>query len=147
MKLRHLITLSIFSVCLPRLAAKPATEDIIHSMKRVADWQMENPSKHPITDWTQAPFFLGLYNLHQVSQDGRYLKALEAFGNRAQFGPGKRIDHADDHAVLQAWLELYKLKPEKKRLSPSIGHFPKVLKVLKQKTRFYFWRNIHVVLV
>ncbi len=106
------LALALLFLLLPCLAADgvraadPVAEDVLRDMKRVADWQIAHPSKHRITDWTHGPYFLGLFNLHQVSGEEPYLDALEAFGARAKWGPGPRVTHADDHAVLQAWLEM-----------------------------------------
>ena len=103
-------------------------------MKRVADWQIANPSKHKIHDWTQAPFFLGLTALHQVSGDAKYLEALDSFGKQLAYGPGPRVTHADDHAVLQAWLEMYRLDKDKAKMEPSVAHFDKVTAALAKET-------------
>jgi len=137
MKFFSLLTAAIFASALSastEASVKPPTPDnVVHAMKRVADWQIANPSKHHITNWTQAPFFIGLSNLYQVSGEKQYLEALEGFGQKAQFSPGKRVYHADDHAVLQAWLDLYTLQSDQKQLQPAIDLFPKILKVLKNK--------------
>ncbi|MES2438062.1 MAG: glycoside hydrolase family 88 protein [Verrucomicrobiota bacterium] len=125
-----LFTLATIS---PLSAADPKPADIVNDMKRVADWQIGNPSKHAVHDWTQAPFFLGLSNLHQVSGDGKYLEALDGFGKQLAYGPGPRVTHADDHAVLQAWLELYRQDRDPAKLKPSIAHFDKVLAELSKE--------------
>jgi unsaturated rhamnogalacturonyl hydrolase len=126
----------LVTVCLasPLRAADPTPDSIIKDMKRVADWQIENPSKHPIHDWTQAPFFLGLSNLNQVTGDAKYLEALDGFGKKISYGPGPRVTHADDHAVLQAWLEEYRLDKDPAKLNPSIAHFDKVIGALAGQT-------------
>jgi rhamnogalacturonyl hydrolase YesR len=118
----------------PLLAADPQPAQILRDMKRVADWQIANPSKHKIHDWTQAPFFLGLASLYQVSGDARCLEALDGFGKQLAYGPGPRVTHADDHAVLQAWLELYKLDKDPAKMTPSVGHFDKVCAALASET-------------
>lgn len=114
-------------------AAEPTAESVLTDMKRCADWQIANPSKHAIHDWTQAPYFLGLYNLYQVSGDEKYRTALDGFGRRIGYGPGPRVTHADDHAVLQSWLELYRLDRDYAKLKPSIEHFDKVLAELRNE--------------
>jgi len=124
------LILSHLTVC---AGTEPTVNNVIHEMKRVADWQVSHPSKHAITDWTQAPYYLGLSNLYQVSGEKKYLDVLEAFGAWTHYGPGKRVAHADDHAVLQAWLDLYQINPEERRLKPSVEHFPKILKALSNK--------------
>lgn len=119
----------------PLLSAAPKPESILHDMKRVADWQIENPSKHPIHDWTQAPFFLGLFNLHQVSGEAKYMTALNGFGESLAYGPGPRVTHADDHAVLQAWLEMYRGDKSPAKLKPTVAHFDKILAELADKPK------------
>lgn len=119
----------------PLMAADPKPGAILHDMKRVADWQIENPSAHPIHDWTQAPFFLGLFNLHQVSGDARYMEAIKGFGERLSYGPGPRLTHADDHAVLQAWLEVHRTENSPSRINPSIAHFDKVVAALAKQPK------------
>lgn len=125
-------TVALFALATlsPLSAADPKPAAILTDMKRVADWQIANPSKHPIHDWTQAPFFMGLANLHQVSGEAKYLEALDSFGKQLAYGPGPRVTHADDHAVLQAWLEQYRLDKDPAKLQPSIDHFDKVLAAL-----------------
>ncbi|MCX8497113.1 MAG: hypothetical protein ORN51_13110, partial [Akkermansiaceae bacterium] len=101
-------------------AADPQPQAILHEMQRVADWQIAHPSSHPTSDWTQAPFYLGLENLSQASGDARYLDAVTRAGQSLAYGPGLQVTHADDHAVLQAWLELYALDHDRAKLQPSI---------------------------
>ena len=114
------------------IAADPKPAAILEDMKRVADWQIENPSKHPLHDWTQAPFFLGLAALHQVSGDARYLDSLDGFGKALSYGPGPRVTHADDHAVLQAWLEIHRKDKDPAKLKPSVSHFDSIQKQLEK---------------
>lgn len=107
-------------------AAPPTPAQILKDMQRVADWQLAHPSTHPLHDWTQAPFFLGLGNLYQVSGDATYRDAMDGFGKQLAYGPGPRVTHADDHAVLQAWLMLHRLDRDPAKLQPSIAHFDKI---------------------
>ncbi len=76
---------------------------------------------------------MGLESLHQVSGDARYLDALKQFGQQVAYGPGPRVAHADDHAVLQAWLGLYQLDKDPAKLKPSVVHFDKVLAALSKE--------------
>jgi len=114
-------------------AADPRSADILRDMKRVADWQIQNPSAHPIHDWTQAPYYLGLASLHQVSGDSKYLAALDGFGKQLAYGPGPRLTHADDHAVAQAWLALHELDRDPAKLKPTVVHFAKLTAALAKQ--------------
>lgn len=128
-RFRKFLLLLLATIC-PLAAADPRPAEILKDMQRVADWQLANPSKHKIHDWTQAPFFLGLANLYQVSGEAKYLEALDSFGKQLGYGPGPRVTHADDHAVLQAWLEEYRMDKDPAKLKPSIEHFDKVTAAL-----------------
>ena len=132
-KLSRILAL-VFATSATLFAADPTPAEIINDMKRVADWQLENPSKHPVYDWTQAPFFLGLYNLNQVTGEAKYREALDGFGKQLSYGPGPRVTHADDHAVLQAWLEEYRLDKDPAKLNPSIAQFDKLITALEKET-------------
>lgn len=116
-------------------AADPTPAAILKDMKRVADWQLANPSKHPVHDWTQAPFFLGLGNLHQVSGEATYRDAMDGFGKQIGYGPGPRVTHADDHAVLQAWLMLHRLDRDPAKLQPSVAHFDAIQAALAKEPK------------
>ena len=118
--------LALLGSALGVAAAEPKPAAILKDMQRVADWQLANPSKHAVHDWTQAPFYLGLVNLHQVSGEAKYLEALTGFGQQLAYGPGPRVTHADDHAVLQAWLQLYRRDRDPAKLQPSVAHFDKI---------------------
>ena len=118
----------------PLVAADPKPDAILNDMKRVADWQIANPSKHAVHDWTQAPFFLGLASLRQVTGDGRYLAALDQFGKKLSYGPGPDVTSADDNAVLQAWLEMYRLDHDPAKLQPSVAHFDKIIAKLSKES-------------
>lgn len=122
----HLRKLLLLATVCPLAAADPKPAEVLQSMKRVADWQLANPSTHAVHDWTQAPFYLGLANFHQVSGEARYLEALDGFGKQVGYGPGPRVTHADDHAVLQAWLEMYGQDKDPAKLAPSVAHFDKI---------------------
>ncbi|MEO7100817.1 MAG: glycoside hydrolase family 88 protein [Luteolibacter sp.] len=110
----------------PLAAADPKPDEILRDMKRVADWQLANPSKHALYDWTQAPFFMGLANLHQVSGEEHYQEALDEFGKKLNYGPGPNISSADDHAVLQGWLDLPNVAKDQAKLRPSIELFERL---------------------
>ncbi len=128
-----------FTSLTPSGTAAPTVESVTSQMKRVADWQLDHPSKHPITDWTQAPFYLGLVNLHQVTGEAKYLEAVDGYGKRAGYGPGKLVVHPDDHAVLQAWLELYRRDHDLAKLKPSIKRFDELMEKLQGEPAVSEW--------
>ena len=81
---------------------------------RVADWQLEHPKGEPI-EWTNAVFYSGLMAAYRVTGDPRYVAVLVEIGDRANWRIGERIRHADDHAIAQTYLELFRLEPQPRR--------------------------------
>jgi rhamnogalacturonyl hydrolase YesR len=129
------IIATLAALAAPLQAADPTVDAVLRDMRRVADWQLAHPSKHPLHDWTQAPFYLGLLNLYQVSGEQRYRDAADGFGKALGYGPGPRVTHADDHAVLQAWLLLHRLQADPAKIQPAIDHFPKIRAALANQPR------------
>lgn len=107
------------------------------AMKRVADWQLANPSKRALTDWVVAPLYLGLLDLHRVTGDAKYLQAVKQAGEQSDWQPGLTrrygIDHADDHAVLAAWIEYDLITGGDRSIRFTRDHFKKVRDYLADK--------------
>ena len=90
-----------------RQAGDIAPLPILAAMKKVADWQLTQPPRHPADDWTCAAEYTGMMALSQVSADPKYHDAMMAMGQKQEWKPAKRVYDADDHCVCQTYLELY----------------------------------------
>ena len=104
-----------------------AASAVVADMRRAADWQLAHPSKHAETDWTQAPFWSGLLATYRTSGDAKYLDAVLAMGERNNWKLGKRLYHADDHAVGKAYAEVYALKKDPRIIADMIRAFDAIL--------------------
>ena len=80
---------------------------VLAAMQRVADWQLANPSKHKLTDWTQAAGDAGFMALAGIAGDAKYRDAMLAVGATNDWQLGPRKFHADDHCIGQTYAELY----------------------------------------
>lgn len=88
--------------------ADPLSPENIRAVARaVADWQLDHPSRDPL-DWTNAVFYTGVLAAHRATADDRYREAVRAVGVESGWSLGDRYRHADDHAVAQSYLELYR---------------------------------------
>ena len=110
------------------------SEEVLAAMKKVAGWQLENPSKHPVNDWTQAPWLDGLIALYNISREQKYLDALLAAGRSTEWKPGPRPYMADDHAVCQAYCELYQMMRDPQMIAPTRAAFDFILAHPKDQT-------------
>jgi len=110
------------------LAAPPSPESVADTLRRVADWQLANPSGTSIHDWVIAPLYDGLIRAAFTTGDARYLAAVVELGHQANWAPGPRLYMADDHAVGHAWLDIHLIDPShKERLAPVKERFDYVI--------------------
>ena len=89
-------------------------------MEKVVDWQLEHPRHRP-TDWTNGAFYTGVYAAWETTQSKRIYDAMMAIGNDStHWLPGKRWYHADDIAVCQMYIDLYKKERQSEMLAATI---------------------------
>ncbi|MEO1011104.1 MAG: glycoside hydrolase family 88 protein [Bacteroidota bacterium] len=111
---------------------KPA--QVKKAMKAVADWQIahyrdaythEKPH-HPL-DWTNAALYVGMVKWAAMANDGKYYDWLKEIGNTHDWKLYDRMYHADDHAVGQMYLELYRNYKDEKMMAPTREQFDYLL--------------------
>lgn len=106
-------------------AQKPAGEKVFgdayikKTMKKALDWQLKNP-KHKLYDWTNGAFYAGVFAAWETTGSKKIWKALEAMGEANEWKPGPRLHHADDHAICQTYIDMYRVSGERKMIDPFI---------------------------
>jgi rhamnogalacturonyl hydrolase YesR len=133
MNRRSLSLFLILSTAVSSLSGQTADvfkrEKIMAKMLTVARWQLANP-KHELTDWTNGAFYAGIFAAYETTKSPDMLKAMLEMGEKNAWKPGPRFDHADDIAISQTYLDLYRLKKDKRMLQPTID----VIEQLRKKT-------------
>ncbi|MEP6944288.1 MAG: glycoside hydrolase family 88 protein [Acidobacteriota bacterium] len=94
-------------------------KDIEAKMLRVANWQLANP-KHEAWDWTNGAFYAGVFAAYETTHSPEILQALMDMGEKAGWRPGPRFDHADDIAISQTYIDLYRIKKDRRMIQPTI---------------------------
>ena len=89
------------------------------TMTKALDWQLKNP-KHVLTDWTNGAFYAGVFSAWQNTGSKKIWEAMYQMGEANQWKPGKRLHHADDHAICQTYIDMYRISGEKKMIEPFI---------------------------
>lgn len=94
---------------------------VLALMERVADWQIAHQSgvTHHDLDWTNATLYIGLAELASISKDPRYEQWLMDIGRKYRWQPHYDMYLADDIAVSQMYLDLYKKVGDKSILNPT----------------------------
>jgi unsaturated rhamnogalacturonyl hydrolase len=101
-------------------------KDYIKSaMLKVTEWQLKNP-KHLPTDWTNGAFYAGVVAAYQTTKSKLVLDSLMALGERTGWRPGPRYDHADDIAICQTYIDVYRIKKDKAMIQPVIDTVQKL---------------------
>ncbi len=104
-------------------------KDIEAKMISVAKWQLANP-KHKLWDWTNGAFYAGVFAAYETTKSPEIWNALMEMGEKNEWKPGPRFDHADDIVINQTYLDMYRIKKDKKMLQPTID----VVERLKKET-------------
>jgi rhamnogalacturonyl hydrolase YesR len=102
---------------------------IIANMQKVAQWQLEHSNKKALTDWTNGAFYAGLMAAYQSTQTPFMLDSMLAMGERMHWLPGRRYDHADDYAICQTYLDLYRIKKDPAMIQAVVDSVQKMEKV------------------
>jgi unsaturated rhamnogalacturonyl hydrolase len=88
-------------------------------MITAALWQLSNP-KHELYDWTNGAFYAGISAAYQTTGDKRLLDAMVEMGEKNKWEPGPRLQHADDYAICQTYVDVYRLKKDPLMIGPSV---------------------------
>lgn len=108
-------------------------------MNKAGIWQINHP-KHAQNDWTNGAFYAGLFAAWETTKSPELYRAMIAMGeDSTQWRPGRRWYHADDIAISQTYIDLYRTGKKRKMIQPTID----TLKILFE--REYPYQGIEVV--
>ncbi|WP_299579750.1 glycoside hydrolase family 88 protein [uncultured Sunxiuqinia sp.] len=86
-------------------------------MKKATFWQLKNP-KHKLYDWTNGAFYAGVFAAYETTGSQKIWKALMEMGEANEWKPGPRLQHADDHAICQTYIDIYRIEKDEKMIAP-----------------------------
>ncbi|MBL7767849.1 MAG: DUF2264 domain-containing protein [Flavipsychrobacter sp.] len=92
---------------------------MLELMKKVASWQLKNPTGKELNSWEYGPFYIGLMALHNVSGEGIWLDSIKAMGERVNWETVPRPYDANVLAISQVFIELYEKDNNKKYVDKS----------------------------
>ena len=108
-----LFLLSFFNGALAQSSNIFKASNIKASMLKVSDWQMKHSNGKPENTWTNAAFYTGVVAAYETTKSKVLLDSLMTIGERNNWLPAKRYDHADDIAITQTYIHLYLLNQKK----------------------------------
>jgi unsaturated rhamnogalacturonyl hydrolase len=98
---------------------------IQNTMIKVTDWQLKHPL-HELTDWTNGAFYTGVFAAYETTKSQAILDSLMAMGERNRWQTHHRFDHADDIVISQTYIDLYRLKNDKRMIQATIDSIAKI---------------------
>jgi unsaturated rhamnogalacturonyl hydrolase len=87
-------------------------------MRLVADWQLSRLPAEPQVDWTFAALYAGFMGVPDSVAGDKYKRAMMEIADKLQWSPGPRVEHADDQAVGQMYMEQYFIHKDKRMMDP-----------------------------
>jgi rhamnogalacturonyl hydrolase YesR len=125
------VVLITILLCLTIVAAAQSNEylkpkNIKTVMLKAAEWQLKNP-KHVPNDWTNGAFYAGLYAAWETTKSKDLYKALTDVGNATKWRPYTRWYHADDIAICQTYIDLYRKEKKREMIQATIDTLNKLL--------------------
>jgi len=96
------------------------------TMNTAATWQLKHP-KHPLTDWTNGANYAGMMAAWQTTGSKRIYRAMMAMGELNYWRPGPRLHHADDYAICQTYIDLYRMEKDPQMIQPTIDSINKMM--------------------
>jgi unsaturated rhamnogalacturonyl hydrolase len=109
------------------------------AMRRVADWQLPRIQDAPSQDWTFGTLYLGLLAASDTLKDRRYETAVVNVANHFDWTLGPRKSHADDQAIGQSYLWLYKKDHIAQHIAPLNRQFSEIIKAPDDPQNPVWW--------
>ena len=100
------------------LSPRLTRPELAKAMKLVADWQLGRLPAEAQVDWTFAALYAGYMGVPNAVAGDKYKQAMTEIAEKLHWSPGPRVEHADDQAVGQMYLEQYFIHKDKMMMEP-----------------------------
>jgi unsaturated rhamnogalacturonyl hydrolase len=89
------------------LSAGLTRKNVSHAIRKVADWQLAKAESGFNQDWTFGALYTGFMAVPKAANGEKFQDAMLQMGKKFSWQLGPRLQHADDEAIGQTYLELY----------------------------------------
>jgi unsaturated rhamnogalacturonyl hydrolase len=110
-----------------------------NAMRRVANWQLFRIQGAPSRDWTFATLYIGLLAVSNTLNDDRYQRAVLDVAIHFDWTLGPRKLHADDQAIGQSYLRLYRKDHIAQHIAPVERQFSEIMQVPDDPQKPAWW--------
>lgn len=96
------------------------------TMLKAAKWQLAHP-KHPKNDWTNGAFYAGIFAAWETTKSKELYSELMNMGNSLKWRPGTKWYHADDIAICQTYIDMYRKEKKQEMIQATIDTIEKLI--------------------
>jgi unsaturated rhamnogalacturonyl hydrolase len=102
----------------------PLNAGVLAMMRKVADWQLTQDGLDAI-DWIHGAMWTGIFAAYQATGDAKYLTAVKAWAQAANWGLGGAVTtNADNQCAAQTYFDTYLLAPGPANMNMVTGAKP-----------------------
>lgn len=112
---------------------------VAKAMRKVGDWELSPAEPYFNRDWTFAALYDGYMAAAKALPEPGYEKAMLNVANKFSWTPGPRKAHADDQAVAQTYLGLYRDYREPHMIVPTEVQFSALMKEPDDPAKPVWW--------
>ncbi len=121
------------------LSGELQPQAVKNAMRRVADWQLSRIQDTPSQNRTFAALYVGLLAASDTLQDARYQDAVFKVATYFDWKLGPRKAHADDQAIGQSYLWLYRKDHIAQHIAPLKSQFNEVIQIPDDPQKPVWW--------
>jgi rhamnogalacturonyl hydrolase YesR len=108
-------------------------------MRRVADWQLFRIQNAPSQDWTFGTLYLGLLAASDTLKENRYQDVVFNVADHFHWTLGPRNSHADDQAIGQSYIWLYRKDHIAEHIAPLKRQFSELMHAPDNPQKPLWW--------
>jgi unsaturated rhamnogalacturonyl hydrolase len=109
------------------------------AMRKVADWQNVRIVNEPSQDWTFATLYMGLLAASRTLHEPAYHDTVMDVAEHYRWELGPRNGHADDQAIGQVYLSLYRESARRERIALLRAQFNQLMRTPDDPAKPVWW--------
>jgi rhamnogalacturonyl hydrolase YesR len=121
------------------LSAKLTKRNVSHAMQKVADWQLSRAEAGFSQRWTFAALYAGFMAVPDAANGQKYQDAMLQMARKFQWQLGPRLEHADDQAIAQTYLDLYFRFHDPAMIAPTRQRMDAVMQLPDDPQKPLWW--------
>src|ERR1035438_1427709 len=112
---------------------------IATTLQKVADWQLHRSQPHFDHNWTFAVLYAGFMAVSDKVGDEKYSAAMKSMGDSFQWKLGPKESDANDLAIGQTYMALFKQYKDPNMLQPATEQVDRMIQQSDSRDRPLWW--------